>query len=102
MLYVYRVLLTGIHLMRAGVIETNLLALNEEFRLAFLKELIDRKPTGPERSRAEDADLVLHESESHAQARAPQGAAQRFGPGSYCGDPVIERSAPNLRSSGFR
>jgi predicted nucleotidyltransferase len=32
LLYVYRVLLPGIHLMRAGEVEANLLRLNEEFR----------------------------------------------------------------------
>ncbi len=63
LLYVYRVLLTGIHLMRTGVIEANLLTLNEEFGLTFLKDLIDRKLTGPERSTVEDADIVFHESE---------------------------------------
>ena len=33
LLYVYRVLLTGIHLMRTGEVEANLVILNEEFRL---------------------------------------------------------------------
>jgi hypothetical protein len=33
LLYVYRVLLTGIHLMRTGKIEANLVTLNEEFGL---------------------------------------------------------------------
>jgi hypothetical protein len=32
-LYVYRVLLTGIHLLRAGEMEANLVRLNEPFRL---------------------------------------------------------------------
>src|SRR6266436_1569024 len=33
LLYVYRVLLTGIHLMRTGNVEANLLTLNQTFRL---------------------------------------------------------------------
>ena len=33
LLYVYRVLLTGIHLMRTGKVEANLVVLNDEFRL---------------------------------------------------------------------
>ena len=33
LLYVYRVLLTGIHLMRTGQIEANLVTLNESFKL---------------------------------------------------------------------
>ena len=39
LLYVYRVLLTGIHLMRTGGVEANLVTLNEEFRLPYLAEL---------------------------------------------------------------
>ena len=34
LLYVYRVLLTGIHLMRTGRIEANLVTLNQEFSTA--------------------------------------------------------------------
>ena len=63
LLYVYRVLLTGIHLMRTGQVEANLLTLNEEARLSFVPELVDRKVTGGERSSLEDADVVFHESQ---------------------------------------
>ncbi|HYE19859.1 MAG TPA: nucleotidyltransferase domain-containing protein, partial [Tepidisphaeraceae bacterium] len=34
--YVYRVLLTGIHLMRTGQVEANLVALNDEYRLPYV------------------------------------------------------------------
>jgi hypothetical protein len=63
LLYVYRVLLTGIHLMRTGEVEANLLRLNEEFRLPYLDDLIARKLAGPERATIADADLPLHEAE---------------------------------------
>jgi hypothetical protein len=63
LLYVYRVLLTGIHLMRTGRVEANLLRLNEEFRLPYLRPLIDRKLSGPEQAFLPDDDLDLHESE---------------------------------------
>jgi predicted nucleotidyltransferase len=43
LLYVYRVLLTGIHLMRSGAVEANLLRLDEEFRLPYLDELVAPK-----------------------------------------------------------
>ena len=43
LLYVYRVLLTGIHLMRTGRIEANIAALNEDFRLPYLGDLVRRK-----------------------------------------------------------
>jgi uncharacterized protein len=63
LLYVYRVLLTGIHLMRTGEIETNLVTLNDAFRLPYIGGLVARKLAGPEKSRLEDADLAFHESE---------------------------------------
>jgi predicted nucleotidyltransferase len=63
LLYVYRVLLTGIHLMRTGIIEANLVTLNEDFRLSYIPDLVARKLAGPEKSKLEDADLGFHESE---------------------------------------
>lgn len=63
LLYVYRVLLTGIHLMRTGEIEANLVTLNAEFRLPYLADLVARKLAGPEKSKLEDADVAFHESE---------------------------------------
>lgn len=62
LLYVYRVLLTGIHLMRTGKIEANVVTLNEEFRLPFIAELVERKTKG-EQTTIEDADISFHESE---------------------------------------
>ena len=43
LLYVYRVLLTGIYLIQTGKIEANLVRLNEEFKLPLLPELIQLK-----------------------------------------------------------
>ena len=63
LLYVYRVLLTGIHLMRTGEIEANLVRLNETFNLPYIPELIDRKIHGREKSRLEHADLEFHTRE---------------------------------------
>src|SRR3954452_14308063 len=39
LLYVYRVLLTGIHLMRTGEVQANLRCLNEGFKLPYIPEL---------------------------------------------------------------
>jgi predicted nucleotidyltransferase len=63
LLYTYRVLLTGIHLMRSGEIEANLLTLNEEFRLPFLHELIAQKLSGPEKASLNGAEISFHEVE---------------------------------------
>jgi len=63
LLYVYRVLLTGIHLMRTGEIEANLVRLNEDAKLAFIPELVARKLAGPEKATLDDADVAFHEAE---------------------------------------
>lgn len=63
LLYVYRVLLTGIHLMRTGVIEANLVTLNETAKLPYLADLVQRKVAGAEKERLSDADLDFHHRE---------------------------------------
>lgn len=63
LLYVYRVLLTGIHLMQTGEVEANLVRLNETARLPYIPELIDRKISGPEKGRLEKADFEFHREE---------------------------------------
>jgi predicted nucleotidyltransferase len=63
LLYVYRVLLTGIHLMRTGTIEANLRRLNEQARLTYIDELIDRKLAGPEKSVLPAAEMDFHRAE---------------------------------------
>ena len=63
LLYVYRVLLTGIHLMRTGDVEANLLRLNDHFRLPCVADLVARKLAGPEQSTLREADFSPHETE---------------------------------------
>lgn len=63
LLYVYRVLLTGIHLMRTGEVEANLVRLNETAQLSYISELIARKTGGPEKGRLDQADLAFHQQE---------------------------------------
>jgi predicted nucleotidyltransferase len=63
LLYVYRVLLTGIHLMRYGKIECNLLTLNEEFRLPYIPDLVERKLKGDEQQLLSDVDMEKHRRE---------------------------------------
>ena len=63
LLYVYRVLLTGIHLMRTGLVEANLVRLNEHAKLPYIDELVERKVTGAERSKLADADLAFYQRE---------------------------------------
>lgn len=63
LLYLYRVLLTGIHLMRTGKIEANLLALNEDFHLPYIKDLVTRKTQGAEKGTIDNLELPFHQSE---------------------------------------
>jgi predicted nucleotidyltransferase len=63
LLYVYRVLLTGIHLMRTGAVEANLVTLNAAARLPHVADLIARKLSGPEQSAVGDADVEFHRRE---------------------------------------
>jgi uncharacterized protein len=63
LLYVFRVLLTGIHLMRTGHVEANLRLLNEEFKLEYLPELIARKLEGPEKSVLDEGDISFYQGE---------------------------------------
>jgi len=60
LLYVYRVLLTGLHLMRTGELEPNLILLNEAARLSYIPDLIERKLEGSERSTLDAADMEFH------------------------------------------
>lgn len=63
LLYVYRVLLTGIHLMRTGEVEANLVRLNTAARLPYIDDLIARKLSGAEHSALDGADVAFHERE---------------------------------------
>ncbi len=84
LLYVYRVLLTGIHLMRSAEVEANLVRLNETEKLPNVADLIARKSGGPEMQRLDHADVEFHEREyqrltamleaASAQSRLPETA----------------------------
>jgi uncharacterized protein len=63
LLYVFRVLLTGIHLMETGEIEANLEILNREFNLPFIPELIARKTSGAEHEQLETNEMAFFEEQ---------------------------------------
>jgi predicted nucleotidyltransferase len=62
LLYAYRVLLTGIHLMRTGRVEANLPILNLEARLPYIPDLVAVKTSG-EHAPLADIDRAFHERE---------------------------------------
>ena len=75
-LYAYRVLMTGIHLLRTGEVEANLPRLNEHFRFGFLDELIARK-VGGENTAVGQLDWPFHEARlAELEARLDQAFAE--------------------------
>lgn len=65
LLYVFRVLLTGLNLLRTGEVEANLLTLNEETRLSYINDLVARKLNGPEQAELGEQDVEFFRSEYH-------------------------------------
>lgn len=63
LLYTYRVLLTGIHLMRTSQVEANLRNLVAIYGPSHVEELIARKVAGAEREEFGDEDLAFHRAE---------------------------------------
>ncbi|MEH2258371.1 nucleotidyltransferase domain-containing protein [Nostoc sp.] len=63
LLYVYRVLLTGIYLMQTGIIEANLNNLNEVFNFSYISDLIAQKLAGIEKSVLSDINIDFHQRE---------------------------------------
>ena len=63
LLYTFRVLLTGIHLMKTGEVQANVCILNESAKLSYLNELIHQKQTGAEKGILEAADMEFYRGE---------------------------------------
>lgn len=77
LLYIYRVLLTGIHLMKTGEIEANLVTLNADFKLPYIPDLISRKLAGAEKLVLEDANVTFHQREYERLRCELEEAAQK-------------------------
>jgi uncharacterized protein len=76
LLYLYRVLLTGIHLMQTGEVEANLITLNQQFQLSYLPDLIAQKQTGTEAEALGKIDLAFHEREYQRLCQCLEEASQ--------------------------
>lgn len=79
LLYAYRVLLTGIHLMQAGEVVANIAVLNERFRIREIDELVIRKREGAEKMLLDERDLATHGSlldRLEAELDEAQGASK--------------------------
>jgi predicted nucleotidyltransferase len=102
LLYVYRVLLTGIHMMRTGEVEANLLKLNETAKLPFIDDLIARKLAGPEQSVLTDASIDFHEQEYRRLVHELETASEQSPlPERPSGKDALNDLLVRLRLTGF-
>jgi predicted nucleotidyltransferase len=92
LLYVYRVLLTGLHLMRTGEVEANLARLLEERTdLGDVRDMLGRKRTGAEQLTVDDAELDVHASRyERLAAELVQAAADTALPDKPSGRPELD------------
>ncbi len=98
LLYVYRVLLTGIHLMQTGEVEANLVMLNERFRLSYIPELVERKISGTEHGALDDADVDFHEREyTRLVTRLESVRDESYLPESEACKPALNDLLPSIR-----
>lgn len=77
LLYTFRVLLTGIHLMKTGEIEASLVRLNELYPLSYVGALIERKQAGAENERLAQDEIGFYEREFVALRDRLSDAAAR-------------------------
>jgi uncharacterized protein len=66
--------------MRTGEVQANLKLLNEEFKLPYISDLIERKVGGTEKGRLEQADLGFHRREYERLRSALEQAHQESTP----------------------
>lgn len=77
LLYTFRVLLTGTHLMNIGEVQANLKVLNETAKLSYLNELIATKETGAEKGVLRTADISFFRREYERLMRDLEQAYER-------------------------
>jgi predicted nucleotidyltransferase len=77
LLYVFRVVLTGIHLMQTGTVEANLNVLNDKFHLPFITDMVEQKVRGSENESVSDANLEFYRSQYERLAILLQEEGER-------------------------
>ncbi|MEW6364147.1 MAG: nucleotidyltransferase domain-containing protein [Acidobacteriota bacterium] len=98
LLYTYRVLLTGIHLMRTGEIEASIIRLLDAYPAPQVSELVVRKREGAEDAVLDHHDLSLHEREIQRLTAALEDAyAQSSLPSEPRGRAALEDMLIRLR-----
>ncbi len=77
LLYAYRVLLTGIHLLNTGEVEANLLHLLGLYPQELVPDLVERKLAGAEQGALKPGELARHEAACGRLVRELETAAAR-------------------------
>ena len=102
LLYVFRVLLTGIHLMRTGEVEANLNTLNGLFKLPYLPELIARKTGGVEQETLDDRELAFYSEQfNELEDKLKSAAAITHLPSESTAKPVLNDLLIRLRKKSI-
>lgn len=103
LLYVFRVLLTGMHLMQSGEVEANLRVLNEEFRLPFIPELIARKTGGTEKQTLETGELEFYEAQfAEWEAQLKKAGEETHLPAEASARPALNDLLVRLRMASIK
>jgi predicted nucleotidyltransferase len=77
LLYAYRVLLSGIHLMRTGEVVANITSLREEFQLPMVEALVRRKQEGAEKMPLLEQEVAEHDGYLDALERELEESARK-------------------------
>jgi predicted nucleotidyltransferase len=77
LLYAYRPVLAGIHLMDEHAIESNIVTLNERFKLGFIDELVQAKREGTEKMEAMNLDMAFHQEQMDTLLAQLEVASER-------------------------
>jgi len=103
LLYIYRVLLTGIHLMNTGRIEANLITLNQEFDLSLVNSLIAIKKEESEKTLLKEINLKFHQQEYERLQRELETAFSNSNlPDNPSAKPELNHLLVKLRGVGQR
>lgn len=101
LLYVYRVLLTGIFLMRTGIVEANIVTLNEDFALPYISDLVAKKLSA-EHQNLENTDIEFHAQEYERLRKELEAAFQASSlPESPSAEPALSDLLRRIRLSDY-
>jgi uncharacterized protein len=103
LLYVFRVLLSGIHMMRTGTVNANLPECNREIGLPYIDALIERKRTRGERGVLTAPDVAFYGSEYERLRTLLVEASERSRlPDTPTARPALADLLQRIRSGAYR